>query len=87
LHLEKDVDDNESINEAFKRASQGSMRNILQYVEDPIVSIDIVNNPHSCIYDSLLTSVVGKLVKIVGWYDNEWGYSNRIADLIMKIST
>ncbi|MDQ7947345.1 MAG: type I glyceraldehyde-3-phosphate dehydrogenase [Pedobacter sp.] len=73
------------INEAFKAASKGSMANILQYTTDPIVSVDIINNAHSCIFDALLTSIVGDLVKVVGWYDNESGYSNRLVDLIEKI--
>jgi len=73
------------INEAFKRASEGSLKNILQYTEEPIVSVDILNNPYSCIFDSLLTSVVGGLVKVVGWYDNEYGYSNRLVDLLLLI--
>ena len=75
----------ESINAAFKQASQGAMKDILEYTEDPIVSVDILDNPHSCIFDSKLTSVVGGLVKVVGWYDNESGYSNRLADLVEKI--
>ncbi len=74
------------INEAFKRASEKELKGILYYTEDPIVSIDIVGNPYSCIFDSLLTSVIGNLVKVVGWYDNEIGYSNRLADLIEKIA-
>jgi glyceraldehyde 3-phosphate dehydrogenase len=62
------------------------MKNILEYTEDPIVSTDILGNTHSCIFDSLLTSIVGGLVKVVGWYDNEMGYSSRLADLAEKIS-
>lgn len=74
------------INAAFKKASEsGSLKGILEYTEDPIVSIDIVGNPHSCIFDSLSTMVQGNTVKILGWYDNEAGYSNRIADLIAKV--
>lgn len=75
----------EEINQAFKTAAEGSLKGILEYTNDPIVSIDIVGNPHSCIYDSLLTSVLGKVVKIVGWYDNETGYSNRLVELAKKI--
>jgi len=71
----------EEINEVFKKASEASLKNILQYTSDPIVSIDIVDNPHSCIFDSQLTSVIGQMVKVVGWYDNEIGYSNRLAEL------
>lgn len=73
------------INAAFKKASEGSLKGILEYTEDPIVSIDIVGNPHSCIYDAEFTSVVGNMIKVIGWYDNEYGYSNRLADLIRKI--
>ncbi len=72
----------ETINEAFKKASQNQYKNILEYTTDPIVSIDIVGNSHSCIFDAQMTSVIGKMVKIIGWYDNETGYSNRIIDLI-----
>jgi glyceraldehyde 3-phosphate dehydrogenase len=75
----------EEINAAFKLASQSYLKGILQYTEDPIVSIDVVGNPHSVLYDSEFTSVVGKLVKIIGWYDNEWGYSNRLVDLVLKM--
>jgi glyceraldehyde 3-phosphate dehydrogenase len=73
------------INEAMKNAAEGAMKGILQYETDPIVSIDIVGNPHSCIFDAEQTSVNGTLVKVVGWYDNEAGYSNRTADLIARI--
>jgi glyceraldehyde 3-phosphate dehydrogenase len=76
----------EQINQAFKQAADGPMKNVLEYTEDPIVSTDILGNPHSCIFDSKLTSIVGGLVKIVGWYDNEMGYSSRLADLVEKIS-
>jgi glyceraldehyde 3-phosphate dehydrogenase len=75
----------EAINLAFKRAAENEMRFILQYTEDPIVSVDVINNPHSCVFDAQLTSIVGDLVKVVGWYDNEWGYANRLADLTEKI--
>jgi glyceraldehyde 3-phosphate dehydrogenase len=76
----------EEINHAFELAAEGPMKNVLEYTEDPIVSTDILDNPHSCVFDSKLTSVVGGLVKIVGWYDNEMGYSSRLADLATKIS-
>ncbi|PVW16995.1 type I glyceraldehyde-3-phosphate dehydrogenase [Marixanthomonas spongiae] len=77
----------EAINGAFKKASETGLKNILQYTEDPIVSIDIVGNSHSCIFDAGMTSVIGgKMVKIIGWYDNERGYSSRIIDLITKVS-
>jgi len=61
------------------------MKGILQYTEDPIVSVDIIGNPHSCTFDAELTSVIGKMVKVVGWYDNEAGYSNRLADLVVLL--
>jgi glyceraldehyde 3-phosphate dehydrogenase len=77
----------EAINKAFKEASRGELKGILQYTEDPIVSVDIVGNNHSCIFDSEMTSVIGKMVKIIGWYDNEIGYSSRIVDLILHISS
>ncbi|MBK9542897.1 MAG: type I glyceraldehyde-3-phosphate dehydrogenase [Bacteroidetes bacterium] len=75
----------EEINAAFKNASETSLKGILEYTSDPIVSIDIVGNPASCIFDSLLTTVLGPMVKIVGWYDNEMGYSTRLAELVQKI--
>jgi len=76
----------EEVNLAFKNASEGSLKGILQYIEDPIVSVDILGNSHSCIFDAGMTSVIGKMVKIIGWYDNEVGYSSRIVDLILQIS-
>jgi glyceraldehyde 3-phosphate dehydrogenase len=75
----------EAINRAFKLAAEGPMKNVLEYTEDPIVSTDIVGNTHSCIFDAQLTSIVGGLVKVVGWYDNEMGYSSRLADLVVEI--
>jgi glyceraldehyde 3-phosphate dehydrogenase len=75
----------EEINAVMKSAASGAMKGILEYTEDPIVSIDIIGNPHSCIFDAGLTSTNGTLVKVVGWYDNEAGYSNRTADLIAKL--
>lgn len=77
---------NNDINEAFRKAAAGEMKGILEYITDPVVSIDIVGNPHSCIFDSEFTSVVGNMVKVIGWYDNEAGYSNRLVDLVEKIS-
>ena len=74
----------EEVNAAFKKASEESLSGVLQYLEIPLVSSDIIGNTHSCIYDSLLTSVVGNMVKIVGWYDNEMGYSNRLADVALR---
>lgn len=76
----------EQINEEFEKSASGQFSGILQYTEDPIVSIDIVNNPHSCIFDAQLTSVIGNMVKVVGWYDNEFGYSNRLRDMLVRIS-
>lgn len=70
------------INEAMRKAAQGRLKGILAYTEDPIVSIDIVGNTHSCTFDAQMTSVIGKMVKIIGWYDNEMGYSSRIVNLI-----
>ncbi len=75
----------EEINAAFKKAAATNLKGILQYTEDPIVSVDIIGNPNSCIYDAEFTSVVGNLIKVIGWYDNEYGYSSRLADLIVKI--
>lgn len=74
------------INAAFEEAANGSLKNVLQYTDDPIVSVDIINSPFSCVFDAQLTSVVGDLVKVVGWYDNEYGYSNRLVDLVTKIA-
>ncbi|OIP50016.1 MAG: type I glyceraldehyde-3-phosphate dehydrogenase [Flavobacteriaceae bacterium CG_4_8_14_3_um_filter_34_10] len=76
----------EAINAAFKKASETNLKGILEYTEDPIVSIDVVNNTHSCIFDAQMTSVIGRFVKIIGWYDNEIGYSSRIIDLVKYIS-
>ncbi len=70
------------INLAFKQAAQTSLKGILAYTEDPIVSVDILGNTHSCVFDAQLTSIVGKLVKVVGWYDNEVGYASRLAELV-----
>ena len=75
----------EEINRIFKSAAEKSLKGILQYTEEPIVSIDIVGNPHSAIFDSELTKTSGNLVKVVAWYDNEWGYSNRMVDFIKMI--
>jgi glyceraldehyde 3-phosphate dehydrogenase len=76
----------EAINNAFKEAATTYLKGILEYTEDPIVSIDIIGNPSSCIFDSKLTSITGHMVKLVGWYDNEMGYSNRLAELVFKLS-
>ncbi|QXP79914.1 MULTISPECIES: type I glyceraldehyde-3-phosphate dehydrogenase [Winogradskyella] len=76
----------EEVNLIFKNAAQNQLKGILEYTEDPIVSIDIVGNPHSCIFDAQMTSVIGNMVKIIGWYDNETGYSSRVLDLISNLS-
>ena len=70
------------INAALKKAAEGSLKGYLTYTEDPIVSADIVTDPSSCILDAGLTKVIGTTAKVVGWYDNEWGYSNRLVDLV-----
>jgi glyceraldehyde 3-phosphate dehydrogenase len=75
----------EEINAAFKLASQTDLKGILEYTEDPIVGVDVIGNAHSVLFDSEFTSIVGHLVKIIGWYDNEWGYSNRLVDLVLKM--
>ena len=82
--LEKDVTV-DKINKTFKKYANGALKGILQYCDDEIVSSDIVRNPHSSIFDSKLTQVSGNLVKIVSWYDNEAGYSNRLADLAARV--
>ena len=76
----------DEINTAFKQAAAGKLKSIIEYTEDPIVSVDIIDNTHSCVFDAQLTSIVGDLVKVVGWYDNESGYSNRLVDLVEKIA-
>ena len=75
----------EAINKAMKTASKGDLKGILRYTDEPIVSIDIVGDPNSCIFDSELTSVIGNMIKVVGWYDNEAGYSNRLIELTQLI--
>ncbi len=82
----KNIPTAEAMNAAFKKAAEGSMKGILRYTEDPIVSVDIIGDPHSCIFDAQLTSVVGDLVKVMGWYDNEYGYSSRLADLVAYLA-
>ncbi len=76
----------EEINIAFQKAAENQLKGILDYTEDPIVSVDIIGNRNSCLFDSQLTSVIDKMVKVVGWYDNEIGYSSRIIDLITHIN-
>ena len=75
----------EEVNAAIKAAADGPLKGYLVYTEDEIVSSDIVTDPASCIFDAGLTKVLGNQVKVVGWYDNEWGYSNRLADLITLV--
>jgi glyceraldehyde 3-phosphate dehydrogenase len=75
----------EEVNELFKAAADGPLSQYLSYSEAPIVSSDIVTDPASCIYDAPLTKVIGDQVKVVGWYDNEWGYSNRLVDLVNHV--
>jgi glyceraldehyde 3-phosphate dehydrogenase len=76
----------DEVNAAVKAAAEGAMKGYLRYTEDPIVSSDIVTDPASCIFDSGLTKVIGDQVKVVGWYDNEWGYSNRLVDLVTYVA-
>jgi glyceraldehyde 3-phosphate dehydrogenase len=85
LLLERDVTA-EEINAAMRAAAEGPLKGILEYSEDPIVSIDIVGNPHSCVFDSLATMANGRLVKVLGWYDNEWGYSVRLGQLTALVA-
>lgn len=73
------------INAAFAKAAKGALKGVLRYTEDPIVSSDIVTDPHSCVFDAGLTMSMGTLVKVLGWYDNEWGYSNRLVDLSLFV--
>ena len=77
----------EEVNAIVKAAAEGAMKGFLVYTEDEIVSADIVTDPSSCIFDSGLTKVIGDQVKVVGWYDNEWGYSNRLADLVVHVGS
>ena len=77
----------DEVNAAIKAAADGPLKGILVYTEDPIVSSDIVTDPASCIFDAGLTKVIGNQVKVVGWYDNEWGYSNRLVDLVKLVGS
>jgi glyceraldehyde 3-phosphate dehydrogenase len=81
----KTVATKEQINAAMKAAANGPMKGILEYTEDPIVSVDIIHNPHSSIFDAQSTMVIGSMVKVLSWYDNEWGYSNRVVDLAVRL--
>jgi glyceraldehyde 3-phosphate dehydrogenase len=76
----------DQINAAMKEAADGPMKGILEYTDEPLVSVDIIGNPHSCIFDSLSTIVSGKQAKVIGWYDNEWGYSCRVVQLAKKLA-
>jgi glyceraldehyde 3-phosphate dehydrogenase len=76
------------VNAAMKAAAAGPLKGILEYTEDPIVSSDVIGNPASCIFDSNWTTAIGKrMIKVLGWYDNEFGYSNRTADIIARVAT
>ena len=77
----------DEVNAVVKAAAEGPMKGILQYTEDPIVSTDIVTDPASCIFDASLTNANGNMVKVLGWYDNEWGYSNRLVDLVVLVGS
>ncbi len=83
--VSKEVTD-EEVNASMKAAAEGPLKGILEYSDEPLVSTDIVGNSHSCIFDSQLTMANGRFVKVFGWYDNEWGYSSRVADLLIKIA-
>jgi glyceraldehyde 3-phosphate dehydrogenase len=85
VEVKKDVTV-DSVNAAMKAAAEGPMKGVLAYCDEPIVSSDIVLNPASSIFDSLCTMVKGRIVKVVSWYDNEWGYSNRSVDIMEKIT-
>jgi len=82
--LKKEVT-KEEINAAMKKAAEGPMKGILEYTEDEIVSVDIIHNTHSSIFDAKSTMVNGNMIKILSWYDNEWGYSCRVVDLVHKL--
>ena len=75
----------EEVNAAMKNAANGEMKGVLEYSTDPLVSVDIVGNPHSCIFDAGLTKAMGTTVKVFGWYDNEAGYATRVADLVDRL--
>ena len=83
--LDKEVT-KEEVNAAMKEAAEGALKGILAYSDEPLVLQDIVSDPHSCIFDSEFTYVIGNMVKVCGWYDNEWGYSNRAAEAMKKLA-
>jgi glyceraldehyde 3-phosphate dehydrogenase len=85
INVRGNVPSVEEINARFAAAAQSDLKGILQYIDEPIVSSDIIGNPYSCVFDSLLTSTVGNMIKLLGWYDNEAGYSNRLIDLVKKL--
>ncbi|MCD4781178.1 MAG: type I glyceraldehyde-3-phosphate dehydrogenase [Candidatus Omnitrophica bacterium] len=85
VELKKEVTA-EEVNAVMKKASSGALKGILEYCDEPLVSIDVIGNPHSCIFDSLATMAIGHLVKVIGWYDNEWGYSCRVVQLAEKLA-
>lgn len=87
LFVKRPPKDAREVNALFKKLAEGELKGILQYSEEPLVSSDIVGNPHSVIFDSEFTSVIGNMIKLIGWYDNEWGYSNRLVDLVIKMHT
>ena len=84
VELKKEASRDE-INAAAKKAANGAMKGVLMYCEDPIVSFDITGNPHSSVFDSLMTMASGKIAKVFSWYDNEWGFSNRMVDMISRM--
>ncbi len=84
--LERDATADQ-VNEAFRTAAEGPLDGILKYTEDPLVSSDVVGDPHSCVFDAQLTMAIGNMVKVVGWYDNEWGYSNRLVELTQMVAS
>jgi len=84
VNLKREVTRDE-VNAAMKEAAEGAMKGILEYCEDPIVSVDVIHNSHSSIFDAESTMVQGKTVKVLSWYDNEWGYSTRVVDLMEKM--
>jgi glyceraldehyde 3-phosphate dehydrogenase len=81
----KQIPDIETINQAFRNAAKEDLKGILQYTEDPIVGVDVIGNPHSVLFDAEFTSIVGNMAKVIGWYDNEWGYSNRLVELAVRM--
>jgi len=85
LFVKNPPKDAKEVNDLFKKYAEGELKGIMQYSDEPLVSSDIIGNPHSVIFDSEFTSVIGNMIKLIGWYDNEWGYSNRLVDLCKKM--